>query len=118
MPLSPGVQMFSGDEINTLITYPPIRTVTPLTGTTITMNADEQYLLVAPAGTIAALTILLPPVNPRIGQFVSISFSQIVTALTIQTSAGSNVINSATSGDPGLGQEYRRTSPTQWRRWS
>jgi len=78
--------MFDSSELEALWTYPDILTVTPLTGTTVTMPATQQFLYVTPAGTIAALTVRLPP-NPQNGQGVAISFLQIVTTLTIQTSA-------------------------------
>ena len=112
--LSPGTRMFDSSELEALWTYPGILTVTPLTGTTVTMPATQQFLYVTPAGTIAALTVRLPP-NPQNGQGVAISFLQIVTTLTIQTSAGGAV--ATTAGAIGVGHIYRYVAGT-WRRWS
>jgi len=115
--LSPGVQMFAGEDINTIALWPPLRTETPLTGATIVMDQYDQYLLIDPAGTIAALTIRLPA-NPQTSQMVSISFTQIVTALTIQNSTGGAVSGGASAGAVSVAQEYRRASTANWRRWA
>ncbi len=53
---------------------------TPLTGTTVTMT--QAYLLLNPAGTLAALTITLPS-SPVPGQLATFATSQAITALTI-----------------------------------
>lgn len=60
---------------------------TPLTGTTITMIANQRYQAIAPAGTIAALTLVLPP-SPADSQAVSAGSSQIITALTVNAGTG------------------------------
>lgn len=88
--------------------------VTPLTGTTVTMAAGVKNLWVNPAGTIAALTIKLPP-SPRVGQTVEIGFKQVVTALTIQNSAAGAV--ASTAGAVGVAQQYRFIG-SAWERWS
>jgi hypothetical protein len=54
----------------------------PVTGASITINASTTALLVNPAGTIAALTVVLPA-TPFNGQSVTVASSQIVTALTV-----------------------------------
>ena len=84
--LDSGTRMHSGDELNALVVAPPVVTVVPLTGATITMAQGDRMLYVNPAGTIATLTVKLPP-NPLVAQSVTIGFGQIVTALTVQDSA-------------------------------
>ena len=59
----------------------PLQIETPLTGETVTIDANVAYCLIAPAGPLAALTInMLTPPTP--GQFIQISISQNITALT------------------------------------
>jgi hypothetical protein len=76
---------------------------TPLTGTTITLVYSNS--IVNPAGTIAALTINLPAITSKTlqaGQKVVVSFSQVVTALTVATTDGSSIIGTAiTAGTVG-----------------
>lgn len=72
------------------------RVVVPLTGDTVTMLPAERRVFINPAGTIAALTVLLPP-NPTVGQEVTLMSTQIVTALTIHDSADAAVSGSLTA---------------------
>jgi hypothetical protein len=65
---------------------------TPLTGTTIVLSSPIN--IVNPAGTIAALTIDLPA-SPIAGQMVTVSFTHIVTALTVATTDGSTITGTA-----------------------
>jgi hypothetical protein len=91
MAIEPGVRMHSGEEL----TAPAaVTTITPLTGATVALPAGTALVWVNPAGTIATLTVLLPP-NPKANQRVGMSFSQIVTALTVQDSAGNAVTSTA-----------------------
>ena len=53
----------------------------PLTGTTVTISAANTWLILTPAGTIAALTVALPTATDQ--QEVLITSSAIVTALTL-----------------------------------
>ena len=53
----------------------------PLTGTTVTISAANTWLILTPAGTIAALTVALPTATDQ--QEVIITSSAIVTALTL-----------------------------------
>ena len=90
----------------------------PTTGQTITLPSDARAVFINPAGTIAALTVKLPPA-PMAGQEVNFSFGQIVTALTIQTSAGGAVAGAGTAGAVGVNQVYTYIgSPVNlWKRW-
>lgn len=62
---------------------------TPATGGTVTLvNASTDIrAIIAPAGTLATLTIQMPP-NPFDAQVVSICSSQAVTILTMTASIG------------------------------
>lgn len=63
---------------------------TPLTGASIVAPADASLIVVKPAGTIAALGVVLPS-NARDGSTVTITTSQIVTTLTV-SSVGETVV--------------------------
>lgn len=54
----------------------------PTTGQTVTALAGVEVLMINPAGTLAALTVVLPA-NPVDGQDFCVCTSQIITALTI-----------------------------------
>lgn len=60
----------------------------PLTTEVISLPSHAEDVSIAPAGTIAALTINMP-LAPRDKQRVTLAFDQIVTALTQQITAGS-----------------------------
>ena len=53
----------------------------PLTGTTVTISAANTWMILTPAGTISALTVVLPTGADQ--QEVIITSSAIITALTI-----------------------------------
>ena len=58
---------------------------TPLTGATITIDAQTRQLIVNPAGTIAALTVNMPAASATMvdGSRIGICGTQIVTTLTM-----------------------------------
>jgi hypothetical protein len=69
----------------------------PLTGATLTVDAQTRQLIVNPAGTIAALTVNLPAASattPYNGQRIGLCSTQIVTALTLGGGTG-NTFNPA-----------------------
>jgi hypothetical protein len=74
--------------------YPVV--LAPLTGTTIVLPKGTEDVYLNPAGTLAALTIKLPP-NPLPGVVVSIASSQTITALTVQTFGGAAVAGAPTT---------------------
>jgi hypothetical protein len=113
MSLDPGVRMHGGHEINRSTASGIPRVVVPVTTNTVTLGLDDHAVWINPAGTIAALTILLPP-QPSAGSIVSISFGQIVTALTVQDANGNAVESSA--GAVSVANEYRFVG-TAWVRW-
>jgi hypothetical protein len=109
--------MHSSEAINASTATGAPRVEAPLTGTTITLGNEDTVLYVNPAGTIAALTVKLPPIaNQPLGKVVNINFSQIVTALTVQDSAAGAV--ASTAGAVTVGQQYRYVNATLgWVRW-
>lgn len=71
----------------------------PLTGGTVTLPANTQntWLVITPAGTIAALTIILPDgALAAHNQEILVFCSQIVTALTL-TAANATVLGAPTA---------------------
>ena len=112
MALDPGTRMHSGSEVNKSTGTGPVRTVVSLTGDTVILTGDRP-LYVAPAGTIAALTVKLPP-SPADSDVVEISFGQIVTALTVQDALGNAV--QSTAGAAGTAIQYRFVGGA-WVRW-
>jgi hypothetical protein len=118
MALTLGTRMHSSEEINSSTATGIPRVEAPLTTATITLGADDTVLFVNPAGTIAALTIKLPPIAGRQnGTVCRISFSQIVTALTVQDSAAGAV--ESTAGAVSVAHEYRYVNSTLgWVRWA
>jgi hypothetical protein len=93
-------QLFQNVEANLTLINPenylaPQRVTPSTSGTVSTYNmAGYQRLIVAPAGTIAALTLDLPA-NPINGEVLEMTFTQAVTALTVSggtmTGIGSGV---------------------------
>lgn len=70
----------------------------PVTGDTITLTNTTRQLIVEPAGTIAALTVVLPAASTLLnGQRIGICGTQIVTTLTITPGSGTTVSNTATA---------------------
>lgn len=70
----------------------------PVTGDSITLTAATRQLIVEPAGTIAALTVVLPAATTLVnGQRIGICGTQIVTTLTITPGTGTTVSNTATA---------------------
>lgn len=71
----------------------------PLTGATVLLNDDQKsiWLILTPAGTIAAATLKLPLVSNCVDrQEILVNSKQIVTALTIDAN-GSSVIGAPTA---------------------
>ena len=70
---------------------------TPVTGDTITVDAQTRQLIVTPAGTIAALTINLPAASASMlnGQRIGICGTQIVTTLTSGAGTGNTFSTTA-----------------------
>lgn len=110
--------MHASETINSSTASGPPRVEAPLTTATITLGATDTVLYVNPAGTIAALTVKLPPVgaNETNGKVVTMTFTQTVTALTVQD-ANAGAVESS-SGAANVAHEYRYVNSTVgWVRW-
>lgn len=96
----------------------------PLTGASITLTANLRRLVLEPAGTIAALTVVFPAATAlRDGQLIGICTRQAVTALTITSGAGTTVLDAPTAltapsltGSASCPQWLYRTANTSWYR--
>jgi uncharacterized membrane protein len=73
-----------------------VKTVTPTTGTVVTLPKGTTDVYLTPAGTLAALTVKLPP-SPLPGTVVSLASSQTSTTLTVQNAAGAAVAGAPTT---------------------
>lgn len=96
----------------------------PLTGASITLLNTSRRLMLEPAGTIAALTVVFPAASTLIdNQTMGICSRQVVTALTITNGAGATVLDppTALTAPPTTGGAscvewvYRQTN-TSWYR--
>jgi len=67
----------------------------PTTGTTVTLSKGQTTVFLN-TGAIAALTVKLPP-SPVPGQTVNLIPNAVITALTVQTSAGGAVAGAPTT---------------------
>lgn len=76
----------------------PTQYSTPLTGTSITIAPTTRQVIVNPAGTIAALTIVTPAAASLVeGQRIGFCTTQIITALTVTAGTGVTVSNAPTA---------------------
>jgi hypothetical protein len=76
----------------------------PITGFSITIANNTSTLILDPAGTLAAGTVALPA-TPIDGQEVTVTSSQIITALTVTSSQ--TIKNAPTTiGTAGIGFKY------------
>jgi hypothetical protein len=66
----------------------------PLTGFTLVMAAEQSVVSLNPAGTLAAGTVTLPPTTVD-GKIATIFSSQIITALTLNTSNSATFVPAA-----------------------
>jgi len=79
--------------------YPPnIGALSPTTGSTVRLN--RGYHSINGAGTIAALTFLMPS-NPYMGSRVMLFPNVAVTSLTLQTASGGAIAGAPTAGVAG-----------------
>jgi len=71
----------------------------PLTGVTVDILDPTTNLIVNPAGTIAALTLTLPPASD--GKKFTVSSSEIITALTLTPDGSDTIKNNVTAMTAG-----------------
>lgn len=102
----------------------PAQFASPLTATSVTVSQRSRYLLLTPAGTIAALTVVFPAATLLVdNQVLGLCSTQVVTALTITPGTGTSVLNTVTAlaipPATGSGTCYAwtyRKSNTSWYR--
>ncbi len=99
----------SGAEIDKTYTI-----VVPVTGDTKTMAAGQSRIIFNPAGTLALLTVTLPS-SPVDGQVTGMSFTQIITGLTVNAPGGATVVAPPTTA--AVDSNFRflyQASSTSW----
>lgn len=105
------------DAINAPISKSTYIYAAPLTGATVTILDTQDRAVIEPAGTIAALTVVLPTASAAYdGKVVNICSTQIVTTLTLSATAGT-IVGGGTAMAVGVGQDYVcRGSTAKWYR--
>lgn len=102
----------------------PYQYAAPLTGASLTLTAQQRRLILEPAGTIAALTVVWPAATGLVdNQLMGLCTTQIVTALTTTAGAGTTVANAptallvpvATGAASCVEWVYRQTNTTWYR---
>lgn len=90
----------------------------PVTGATLTAPAYLAAYVIDPAGTLAALTVVMPP-TANDGQFFELSTTQAITALTVSPAAGQTVNGGSLllSANGCCGWRYRAANNTWYRRF-
>jgi hypothetical protein len=79
--------------------FGPTQYSAPTTGTSITILPVTRQVIVEPAGTIAALTIVTPAAAAMVdGQRLGFCTTQIITTLTVTAGTGVTVKNAPTAG--------------------
>lgn len=90
----------------------PITYFTPTTGTTITSITGTN--IVEPSGTLLALTVNLPS-SPIDGDIVNITFTTVITGLTI---SNGTIVNNLTTAAAGQSQAFIfRSANSKWYRF-
>lgn len=76
----------------------PYQYTAPLTAASVTVLPTSRRVVIDPAGTIAALTLVFPAATTLIdGQLLGICSTQIVTALTLTAGSGTTILNGPTA---------------------
>jgi hypothetical protein len=76
----------------------PYQYSAPLTGASVTILPQSRRLVIDPAGTIAALTVVFPAATLLVdGQMLGLCSTQVVTALTLTAGTGSTILNGPTA---------------------
>lgn len=108
----PGSTSHTAQEIDASYTYN-----TPTTGQTVTLATGTETTIIAPAGTLATLTVTLPGCTAGYdGSIARFSSTQSVTALTVNATSGT-VVDAPTTLAIGGGAGYLcRGANTSWYR--
>lgn len=90
----------------------------PVTGFSITIANNTEFLILDPAGNLASGTITLPA-DPLDGQSLTISCAHNVSNLTLTPGAGQTIANTSSSLSAGVGISFLyRSANTKWYRTS
>ena len=115
---SGNTRQLTASQIKTYVDKATYTYVVPLTGFSVTITNGTQYLILDPAGNVAAGTIVLPP-GPLDGESLTISASHNCTALTLTPGAGQTISNTVTSLTAGVGVSFLyRSANAKWYRTS
>jgi hypothetical protein len=106
--------------------YLPLQNIaTPTTGGTVNMQLLYPHQILTPSGTLATLTINLPPIFnipngswPVNSVIAVISTTKTITALTVATTDGSTITGAPTTlaANSGFGMKYDQAT-NQWYPW-
>lgn len=89
---------------------------TPVTGFSYTVPAGVSGAIFTPAATLLTGTITMP-VSPVDGMTVTLSSSQIITALTLSPNTGQSILSAVLTLAAGGSASYLfRTANTTWHR--
>jgi hypothetical protein len=89
----------------------------PLTGGTVQIPSDAEFVSIKPAGGLAALTLDMP-LTPYPGQRVSVSFDQAITTLTMAAPGTGQTLKGALTAATAQGfgtWRYRASNKTWYR---
>lgn len=93
--------------------------ITPVTTDTITINilSKDETIVLTPAGTLAALTLLFPSnANSRIGQIVRVVSHQIITTLTVSSSGLTLLGTAVTALAVDTPVSFEKIAASTWQR--
>lgn len=102
----------------------PYQYSAPLTGTSVTITPATRHLIIEPAGTIAALTVVFPAAaGLQDNQTFGLCSRQVVTALTVTNGTGTTVLDPptaltapVTTGGASCPEWVYRVANTSWYR--
>jgi len=87
---------------------------TPSTGFNYTIPANVTVAIIQPAGTLATGTVKMPA-SAINGMTITVSCTQIITALTLSANTGQSIVNPVTTLASGGTSSYiYRASNTTW----
>lgn len=107
--VTPGGWLVGGGEV-------PYAYSAPTTGATVTTSANERRRIIDPAGTIAAMSLVLPP-TPANGHLWEGSTSHAISALTVTAPGGASVNGGSflAPANSGFSWIYRAANTTWYR---
>lgn len=94
-----------------------VTTIVPTSDQTVSANLEQrnETLYINPAGTLASLTIALPPVaGARVGQIIRVFVSKIITNSTVSSAGGTIAGTILDTTAPNIGAAYQFMGGTTW----